>query len=107
MAEKKEKQYVSDNAQLMAEWNYKLNKNVNPNTLGIMSHKKVWWICAKGHAWESAISKRSQGQGCPYCSGRYPIVGKTDLLTTHPQLAAEWHPYKNMFSPMQITAGSG
>ncbi len=103
----KEKKYVSDNAQLMAEWNYRLNANVSPNTLGLMSHKKVWWHCENGHEWESAISKRSQGRGCPYCSGRYPIVGETDLSTTHPQLASEWHPAKNNLFPTQITAGSG
>ncbi|MBR4868719.1 MAG: zinc-ribbon domain-containing protein [Clostridia bacterium] len=107
MAEKEENRYVSDNAQLMAEWNYELNKNFSPNTLGLMSHKKVWWRCKMGHEWESSISKRSQGQGCPYCSGRRPIAGQTDLATTHPKLASEWHPSKNTLSPTQITAGSG
>ena len=44
MAEKKEKQYVSDNAQLMTEWDGEKN-----NALGLFldvtsanSHKKAW-----------------------------------------------------------------
>ena len=31
MAEKKEKQYVSDNAQLMAEWNWERNADIAPS----------------------------------------------------------------------------
>ena len=35
MAEKKEKQYVSDNAQLMAEWDWEKNNELgyNPNQM--------------------------------------------------------------------------
>ena len=33
MAEKKEKQYVSDNAQLMAEWNWKRNTDTTENNM--------------------------------------------------------------------------
>lgn len=106
MAENKEKKYVIDNAQLMAEWDWDLNTDIMPDTLGQMSHKKVWWKCRQGHLWENAISKRSQGQGCPFCSGRYPVVGLTDLATTHPKLLAEWHP-RNTIAPQQLTAGSG
>ena len=42
MAEKKEKRYVSDNAQLMAEWNWEKNDilDFNPNTLTLGSEKK-------------------------------------------------------------------
>ena len=36
------------------------------------------------------------------------VVGKTDLATTHPLLAKEWHPTKNgKLSPEQVTGGCG
>ena len=56
------------------------------------------WKCAQGHRWETAVVNRSRGgvaRGCPYCAGVYPVFGKTDLATTHPEIAAEadgWDP---------------
>ena len=69
MAEKKEKQYVSDNAQLMAEWNWDRNADFDPLRLTFGSNKKVWWKCSKGHEWQAIIANRNEGRGCPYCSG--------------------------------------
>ena len=44
VAEKKEKQYVSDNAQLMDEWNWERNIDIEPSQVTLGSGKKVWWI---------------------------------------------------------------
>ena len=40
-----EKKYVIDNAELMAEWNWEKNNelNFNPKTLTFGSGQKVWW----------------------------------------------------------------
>ena len=71
------------------------------------SKKLVWWICEKGHEWQINISNRNSGNNCPYCSGRYPVVGETDLLTTHPNIAKEWDYEKNEgLTPEMVTAGS-
>jgi glutaredoxin len=51
---------------LAKEWNYKKN-NIYPYEVSIKSNKKVWWICAKGHEWETTISHRSNGTACPIC----------------------------------------
>ena len=108
MAEKKEKQYVSDNAQLMAEWDWEKNINIVPSRLSFGSKKEVWWKCKKGHKWQARINSRVLGNGCPYCSGRYPITGETDLLTINPELAKEWHPTKNgELMSNQVFPGSG
>ena len=42
MAEKKEKRYVSDNGQLMSEWNWEKNNRMDfdPKTLTLGSQKK-------------------------------------------------------------------
>jgi len=65
MAEKKEKQYVSNNAQLMAEWNWERNADIVPSQLTLGSGKKVWWKCGKGHEWEVACYSRIAGNQCP------------------------------------------
>ena len=54
------------------------------------SNKKVDWYCsAHGHVWAATVYDRAKGKGCPYCSGRFAIVGETDLATLQPDLAAE------------------
>lgn len=92
-----EKKYVIDNAELMAEWNWEKNTELSfdPNLLTVGSGKKVWWKCSKGHEWQATIDRRSQGKGCPYCSGRNAIKGKNDLQTVNPALAKEWNYDKN------------
>ena len=107
MAEKKEKRYVSDNAQLMEEWNWERNTDVDPSQLTLGNKKKAWWRCQKGHEWQSAVSNRNKGSGCPYCSGRYSIKGENDLKTINPTLAEEWNYEKNNgLTPMDILPSS-
>lgn len=54
------------------------------------SNDILTWICEHGHTWEAPVYRLTMAHNrCPYCSGRYPIVGVNDLGTTHPELAAE------------------
>lgn len=53
----------------------------------IKSSIKIKWLCSRGHIFENTPNEILMGKGCPYCSGRYPIVGETDLWTTHPEIA--------------------
>ena len=72
------------------------------------SKRKVWWICDENfeHVWNSSVSSRSSGTGCPFCSGQ-EVHETTSLETTHPDLAQEWHPTKNQkLTPRDVTAGS-
>lgn len=45
------------------------------------SHRKVWWICSKGHEWQAAVSTRNGGNKCPYCAGQKVLPGNNDLQT--------------------------
>ena len=97
MAEKKEKQYVSDNAQLMAEWDWTKNAELgfDPTKLTCGSGRKVWCKCANGHEWQAMLSNRNKSQGCPYCAGRYAVKGVNDLQTVNPTISREWNYDKN------------
>lgn len=90
--------------QLSSEWHPKNKITLTEDKLG--SHKKVWWICKKGHEYESAIRNRVNGSQCPYCSGKLAIVGETDLKTTHPHLIEEWNFEKNTIYPNELKAKS-
>lgn len=71
------------------------------------SKKVVLWRCERGHTWRARIDAVAAGSGCPYCAGKEPIPGETDLSTTHPELAAQWDREKNgSLTPDHVTQGS-
>lgn len=96
------------NHELSLEWDKSKNDiSIDEITLG--SNRKVWWTCDKSHSWQASVfSRHANGNGCPMCSGRLAVPGETDLATTHPSIAKEWHPTKNIpLLPSEIKAGSG
>ncbi len=68
----------------------------DPNLVPYGSDKKLSWKCKEGHTWQATVSNRSgRKSGCPYCTRRLPIVGKTDLRSLFPVIASEangWNP---------------
>ena len=84
-----------NNISLMKEYNYSKNIDINLNELSLGSNKKIWWICKKGHEWESTPNNRKNGNGCPYCSNRKILPGYNDLESNSPELAREWDYKKN------------
>ena len=98
---------LSTNPQLASQWHPTKNAPLTAQEVTGNSGQTVWWQCKEGHEWESSIDNRSKGAGCPFCSGRFAIAGKTDLATTHPEIAAEWHPTENgNLSPSMFSIGS-
>ena len=53
---------------LIKEWNYAKNK-ITPEDVLPHSNKNVWWICEKGHEWQTTVANRVNRSGCPYCAG--------------------------------------
>ena len=103
----KENSLLVKRPDIAKEWHPTRNGFLTPDQVTYSSKKLVWWICEKGHEWQINISNRNSGNNCPYCSGRYPIVGETDLITTHPNIAKEWDYEKNEgLTPEMVTAGS-
>ena len=83
---------------------------MTPHNISYGSSKKAYWICFKDkkHKWFSAIGSRTgSNAGCPYCAGKFPVVGENDLASQKPRLASEWHPTKNgNLRPVDVTIGS-
>ena len=99
---------TTTNPELISEWNYTKNTDIKPTDVTAGSQKRVWWICSKGHEWETTINNRAKkNSGCPFCSGRYAISGQNDLATLNPELAAEWNYERNGdLKPEDIPPGS-
>jgi uncharacterized protein YndB with AHSA1/START domain len=97
------------NPELAKEWHPTKNGQLTPKDVHPGSAKNVWWKCPKGddHEWRTVVHSRTNGRGCPVCSGR-KVVKSTCLETLAPQLAKEWHPTKNgKITPYDVAPGSG
>lgn len=95
---KSKRVYLIANEELMKSWDWEANEaeGLDPSKLSDKSKKEGHWICEKGHRWPAKIYTRTQrGYGCPYCSGRLPIQGETDLKTRFPDVASQWDYDKN------------
>lgn len=89
---------------LIQEWS---DKNViSPQDIKSGSNKKVWWVCDKGHHYQSSPNRHIKGSKCPYCSGHKVLPGFNDLATTHPSIAEQWSE-DNSIETTEVSAGSG
>ena len=56
------------NPEIAKEWDYTKNK-INPDEVMAGSNKeKYWFICPKGHSYDSTPLDRKKGNGCPQCA---------------------------------------
>lgn len=102
-----ENDLASQRPRLAAQWQRELNLPLTPEMVPLGSHRKVWWVCEKGHQWQAAVNSRAAGSDCPYCANRALIPGENDLASTHPKLAQQWDSEKNSpLSPADLTSGS-
>lgn len=92
-------------AEWFAMWHPEKNENKLPCDITPGSHSMAWWLCENGHEWKARVDSVAGGSGCPYCAGKLPIAGETDLASTHPHIAAHWSE-ANSSPPSSVTAGS-
>jgi hypothetical protein len=102
--------------EIAAQWHPTLNGDITPWNITHGSNKKVWWECKEGtwpdgtqaddHVWEATINSRTRCKGCSCCTGKTAVPSNC-LATTHPEIAAQWHPTLNGdITPWNITHGS-
>lgn len=83
------------NPALASEWHPYKNGERTAHDTSAFCNDTTWWKCKHGHEWQATVSNRSNGESCPYCSGRKPIEGMTDFATVNPNLVSEWNPTLN------------
>ncbi len=93
--------------ELVAQWHPTKNGSLRPDQILPGSQQRAWWICEKGHVWSATVKSRVSGCGCPVCANREAAACENDLATTHPLLAAQWHPTRNgTLTPRDLVAGT-
>lgn len=91
---------------LARQWHPTRNE-ITPQQVLPGSHKAVWWLCEQGHSWKALVKSRVAGSGCPVCTNRIVIPKENDLATEFPEIAAQWHPTKNVnCTPYNVSFGS-
>lgn len=92
---------------LIPEWHPTKNGTLKPQDFSKGSSQKVIWLgndC--GHTWGATIVSRSMGSRCAVCHGKQVEKGVTDLATTHPEIAAQYHPLYNDKKADEVSYGS-
>ena len=96
---------------LQQEWDHAANAHLGSIIIAPQSNRKAWWrsgLCRTGqpHKWEAVIYSRTNGNSCPYDSGR-AVCPCNDLARNCPEVAAEWDWEANGDrSPETVTASS-
>lgn len=89
---------------LIKEWDYELNEK-KPEQCAYQSHETVTWICSKTecrYKWPATIKHRSNGRGCPACSGHI-VTDKNRLSVLREDLCKEWDFESNKKGPESYT----
>ncbi len=85
----------STHPKLVKEWHPTKNDGLKPDKFSYGSNKKIWWQCSTcKYEWKTSIKARTNGNGCPACSGRV-VTDKNRITITHPNITKEWHSIKN------------
>lgn len=80
---------------LAAQWHPTKNGIVQATDVLAGSWVSAWWQCDLEHEWQAFVYSRMAGNGCPVCAGKATLAGFNDLLSLHPEIAAQWHPSRN------------
>ena len=97
---------------LQGQWHEQLNRHLGHILIKPYSNRKVWWLCDQcpeglPHIWEAHVHNRTQGSGCPFCSG-VAVCQHNTLARKAPEVALFWDAKKNHpMSPDQVTVSSG
>lgn len=99
---------------LALEWHPTKNGALRPEDVCAWGSYHAWWqveVERYGRRfvleWQAIVSNRTGGAGCPYTSvpPKRLLPGFNDLASTHPALAALWHPERNgSLRPDQVFA---
>ena len=99
-----ENDLLSQNPELVKEWDYDRNGDLTPDRITVNNGKRVWWVCSTcGHHWKVGVGHRNKGEGCPKCADKQRTLSKHKRIVAvkgsfadnYPQLLKEWDYVRN------------
>lgn len=100
--------HLADYPDLLLEWAWDVNADLDPGRIAAGSHERVAWRCLlePAHVWETKVADRTyRATACPYHMG-VRVHPAESLAAYYPWLALEWHPTRNPLRPDQVTRAS-
>lgn len=102
---------------LLQEWNYEKNREIDPLTLHAGTNTKVWWKCKEGHEWITGVVNRTghSKSNCPTCSKkrgsektqRTRLETRGSLFDNYPTIASKWnHELNGQNNPKMILSNT-
>ena len=100
-----ENDLLSQNPELVKEWDYEKNGDLTPDKITVNNNKKVWWVCNTcGHHWPASVAHRNKGEGCRKCADKQRTLSKHKRIIqekgsfadNYPHLLKEWDYEKNI-----------
>ena len=87
----KKRTLKSEHPDIAELWHPVLNGELTPADVPPRSNKKVWWICAEGHAYQRTVDKQvtRTNSSCPVCNGKLYVAGVNDVKSKYPEIADE------------------
>ena len=94
--------------EVVALWDPRWLATASPTKLSAGSNRMIDFICQpEGHEYQLRLVEATNGKGCPVCERNKNRTAPSNLATTHPDLAAEWHPsYNHGLEPSDFTHDS-
>jgi hypothetical protein len=99
---------VADIPELLDEWDWDFNGDLDPYSLPASSKKMAAWQCVLNpdHTWETRVASRTfQGSFCPYHM-RVRVHPSESLAALYPEIALEWQANATGLHPDQVSFGS-
>ena len=95
---------------LQKQWDHARNAHLGNIVIRALSGQQAWWWCKNCpdghlHSWSAVVRDRSNGNGCPQCSGR-KVCKHNSLVTKAPEVAAQWDYKANSGTPESVVAHS-
>lgn len=72
--------------ELVAQWHPTKNGEGSPQSIGVSSKMKVWWLGECFHEWDASVVNRVNGAGCPFVRCLIYATSSWLFLSFHPRL---------------------
>lgn len=98
------------NPDVAREWHPTFNGSITPSDVNKGTTTKYWWVCSTHDiVWETSVSRRVRGSGCPLClreklhdANSKPLSGES-LADKYPTFVeSEWDFEENAISPYDL-----
>lgn len=102
-------QFLRDFDDLLGEWDWDFNGDLDPLTLRAGSKERVAWRCLlnPAHVWETKLSDRTYHPSfCPFHMGNR-VHPSESFAAYFPWFTKEWQPTKNDLHPAEVSRASG